>query len=931
VSGETGTGFADRQPSGDWLHVAETPRTSYPTAEPFDVVLTDGSTVRVRTAGPDDQALLAHFLRTLPAGSAYRRFVGPDESPEATARRVLDPDASSRVLLATSGSGQEMVGGGSLTTSGEGRARVALVIDEEMQGRGLGTMLLAHLAAIAHLEGIPTLEAEVRPEDAQMRRLFRRSGLPFRVVSDGSTLRFESSTAPTLEGVRAFEERESLATARAIRRVLRPESVAVVGASARRADAVGSRVLANLLTGGWPCRIHAVHPAAASIRGVKAVPSLSAIDEPLDLVVVAVPAPAVGDVAQEAAACGAAAVLVLSAGFAETGREGAQRQQTLVAICREGGMRLVGPNSLGVLCSEGDVHLNATFANVLPPSGRVALMSQSGAVGIALLDRAARLGIGISSFVSAGNKPDLSSNDFLQYWEHDDASALVLLYLESFGSPRNFLRIAGRVARHKPIVALKSGRTRVGARAAGSHTGGLVAASDVTVEALFRAAGVIRAETVTDFLGVASLLERQPLPRGRRVAIVTNAGGPAVMCADACVSAGLAVPSPPAAARDELAALVPEAASVSNPIDMLAAADAATFRAVVASVARGGWADAIVVIFVPVGRPLAEDYEGAVARPLDHLRTPPPVLWVDMSSARHADAGGALPTYDFPEDAARALALVADYAAWRAAPKSLPTLPPDAHVEEAVRFLRGAVNDEPRWLDPGEVATLCGLWGIPVVETLVVEDAAAAGPAAGALNRPVALKALAEGVIHKTDAGAVELGLVGEEAVLRAARAMTERLASTGSLLRGFIVQPMVEASVEMLVGVTQDPSFGAVVVCGAGGVRAEIDRDIAVRLAPLSPDDAREAIRSLRAHRLLEGWRGRPRCSIEALEDLVIRTGMLAETHPEVLELDFNPVAVTPDGAVVVDARMRAARAEPEAPWPAIGGTPPAHVALMR
>lgn len=899
--------------------------TSHP-ADGVDVVLRDGSTVHVRRGTPADAPLLQAFFERLSPDSRYNRFFASSVDLAERARDALEQQDDRRLaLLGVTGTPPAIVALGELLPIDADHAEVAFAVDDARRGQGLGTILLAHLAEAATAAGFLTLQAEVLSTNHRMLDVFRSSGLPFTVTQEGVTSHVEAPAALSREALGAFEQREATATAGAVGAVLAPESVAVVGAS-DTPGSVGGRVLANILAGGFTGQVHAVNRRGRRVAGMAAHRSLTELGAPVDLVVVAVPAATVADVARDAAAIGAHALLVLSAGFSETGGAGLERQRELLELCRSAGMRLVGPNCLGVLNTAPDVRLNATFALATPQPGGVGLMSQSGAVGIALLERAAGRGLGISSFVSAGNKADLSGNDFLQFWERDAATSVVLLYLESVGNPRNFARIARRVARAKPIVVLKSGRTHVGARAAASHTGALVAASDVTIDALFRHAGVIRAGTVAEFLDVAALLERQPLPGGDRVAIVTNAGGPGILCADACIAAGLEVPEPPEEVARSLRADLPAAASAGNPVDMLATADPATFARTVATVAaRDDWADAIIVIYVKVADTPPEAYEEAVRAAIADVDRAPPVLWVDMSSAPGRAAPSRLPAYAFPEEAAVALSRATAYGRWRHAPTDpLPGLE-DVRRQDAAQLIADRAGDEPRWLGPDDVVELCRCWGIPLIASHTVPDAATAAAAARSVGFPVALKAVAAGLTHKTEFGGVRLGLSGEDAVLTAAQTMRADIARAGFEIEAFIVQPVVDTSVEMLVGVTNDPRLGPLVVCGAGGVRAEVERDVAVRLAPIGPAEATDALRGLRTHRLLEGWRGAPPCDVGALADLVVRTGLMADAHPEIIELDFNPVAASPDGAMVLDARVRVGRPAPAAPWPAVGASPPA------
>jgi acyl-CoA synthetase (NDP forming) len=549
-------------------------------------------------------------------------------------------------------------------------------------------------------------------------------------------------------------------------------------------------------------------------------------------------------------------------------------------------------------------------------------MSQSGALGLAIVDYANALGLGLSSFVSVGNKADISGNDLLNYWEQDDRTSLVLLYLESFGNPRKFARIARRVARSKPVLAVKSGRSAAGARATSSHTGALLAASDVTVDALFRQAGVIRTDTLAELFDVASLLANQPASKGRRVGIVTNAGGPGIMCADACEAGGLEVVELSPELRTKLAEGLPAAASVTNPVDMLASAPAEHYRRTVELVVASGEVDAAIVIFIPPL--LTEPAEVASAVRAAAAAGTVPVLTVIMSADRlpHEpdEAGGRLPVYRFPEEAARALARAAEYGSWRERPEGrLPELP-GLRRDEAAGLLAAALaggpgESQPRWLAPDEVASLLDCYGLPLAEWRLAGTPEEAGAAAEELGGPVALKAVAPLLLHKTEARGVRLGLSGAEQVRAAAQEMAAAVAAAGHTVERFLVQRMVGDGVELLVGVVNDASFGPVVACGAGGTAVELLKDVAVRITPLTDRDAAEMVRSLATFPLLDGYRGAPKADVQALEDLLLRVSALVEAHPQVAELDCNPVKVLPDGAVVVDARVRVETATPALP----------------
>jgi acetyl coenzyme A synthetase (ADP forming)-like protein len=888
--------------------------TAYPAHREADVVLRDGSTVHVRPVRPEDLDAVRALFEGLSEESRWLRFFSGMYDADAVLRWATEVDYERRFgLVVTAGPERRLVAhaGWERLPDRADMAELALAIADDLQGRGLGTILLGQLAEAAHAAGVALLSAQVLPQNHQMLRVLRDSGLPLTVRSLPGVVLAELPTSPSPAVLDRFERREQLAAVAALRPVLAPGSVAVIGASRQRGT-VGGELFHNLLAGGFNGPVFPVNPGAEVVQSVLAYRSVLDVPGPVDLAVVAVPAAGVVGVARECAAKGVRALVVISAGFAETGPQGAERQRELLGVCREAGMRLIGPNCLGVINTDPAVRLDATFGPAVPVGGRVGFLSQSGALGLAIVSYANQLGLGLSGFVSVGNKADISGNDLLGYWGEDPRTDLVLLYLESFGNPRKFARIARRLGRTKPIVAVKSGRSVAGARATGSHTGALLAASDVTVDALFRQAGVIRTDTLSELFDVARLLASQPPPRGRRVGIVTNAGGPGIMCADACEAGGLEVVQLSERLRGELAAFLPREASTANPVDLLAAAPAGHHRRAVELVAGSGEVDAVIAIFIP---PLATDLAevaGAIREAAEAAPAEVPVLAVVMSAAggplELRGASRTLPSYAFPEDAARALARVATYGAWRSAPEGrVPELPGVRHDEAAAVLASAmAAGPLPRWLGPDEVAGLLGCYGLPLAPWRLAGGPEEAVAAAAELGGPVALKAVVPGLVHKTEAGAVRLALDGAEQVARAAAEMARRVAAAGHQLSGFLVQRMAEPGVELLVGVVHDPSFGPVVACGAGGTAVELLKDVAVRITPLTDLDAGQMVRSLATFPLLDGYRGAPRADVAAIEDLLLRVSALVDERPEVAELDCNPVMAGPDGAVIVDARVR-------------------------
>jgi acyl-CoA synthetase (NDP forming)/RimJ/RimL family protein N-acetyltransferase len=891
------------------------PATRESTDGAVDVALRDGSTLHVRPVVAADAPAMRAFFEGLSLESIGLRFFGVPNFDWATKWAVETDDAERHALVATTGPGHLIVAHGAYVRIDGERAEVAFVVADAWQGHGIATIMLGQLAAAARAHGITAFSAEVLPGNHRMIAVFRDSGFPVELRSRGDVIEVELPTSLSEAALERFEQRERTAAVAAMRSFLRPSSVAVIGASRRRGT-VGGEVVHNLLSAGFGGAVHPVNLRAQTVEGRRAYVSIADVPGPVELAVVAVPAADVAGVARECGAAGVRALLVLSSGFADAGAAGARRQRELLAICREAGMRLVGPNCLGVLNAARDVRLHATYAGAMPPPGRVGFLSQSGGLGVATIEAAGRLGLGMSSFVSVGNKADISGNDLLQYWEEDPDTDVVLLYLESFGNPRRFARIARRVSRTKPIVAVKGGRSAAGAHAAASRTGAFLSASDVTVDALFEQAGVVRVDTVHELLDAATLLCAQPAPAGSRVAIVSNARGPGILCADACNADGLDVVKLPARVRRRLGKLLPVEASLANPIDLHATASGEHYREAIEVLIDAGACDAIVTICAqPLGSAGSEVARAidAVARSARGVTLASVVMGPPAPARRSGEPH--VPRFAFPEDAARALAHAGRYGRWRARPAGVVREPAGCRPDQAAAIIAGALAAGAGWLGPAEVASLLDCYGLPLLPTRVVRTAAAATLAAAELDGPVALKAIASSLIHKSEVGAVRLGLRSGVQVRRAAREIRAAVTAAGHRLEGFAVQAMVEGGVELLVGVTQQPSFGPVIVCGPGGPTAEPVGGAAVRITPLTDVDAREMMHSLGPFAPLDVPGAASSPDREALQDVLLRLSALVEAHVEVAELDLNPLVALPDGAVVVDARVRLEAPPPRRP----------------
>jgi acetyl coenzyme A synthetase (ADP forming)-like protein len=895
------------------------PLSSPDTTEPDFLTLRDGSTVGVHIAGRDDGEALAEFFRRLSPESRWRRFFSLTlPRPELIASLCVSDPRSGLTLVATRVQDGErrILATGSYLARGERTAEVALAVADGFHGKGLGTLLLERLALVAVRHGFTHFWAVSQADNQAMLEVFRESGFALTERPEHGEVEVDLTLAPTEAGLARLEMRHRVATVASLSPFFRPRSVAVVGAS-RKPAAIGHQLLAALIQGKFRGAVYPVNPKAAVIEGLRSYPSVRELPEAVDLAVLAVPPDAVLSVVDDCAACGVRALLVISAGFAEVGRPGAQLQKCLVEKVREYGMRLIGPNCLGLLSTDPAVRLNATFVPYFPPRGGVAMSSDSGALGLAALAVAGRLGLGISSCVSVGNRADVSSNDLLEYWEEDPATQVVLLYLESFGNPRRFARIARRVSRRKPIIAVKAGRTRAGRRAAGSHTAAL-AAADVAVDALFHQSGILRAETLEEMFYLAAALGSQPLPAGRRVAIVTNAGGPAILYADACEVAGLAVPDLSEKTRAQLAAFLPRAASVGNPIDMIASATPEDFGRAIRTVLSSGEVDALVAIAVATGmcpagaaaRVIAQSAEAAHAASAAGT----PVLACLMPEQAGLSLAGSrkekVPCYAFPEAAARVLGKAAAYAEWRARLRGRAPDFADMDLPSVRALCQASLAQRGSgWLSTEESRRVLQAARLPVAPGGLARTATEAAALARQLGFPVAVKLASQRLIHKTEIGGVCLDLGDEAAVRKAFEEIHRRLARDNQLdaMEGVLVQAMISGGTEVLVGVTHDPLFGPLVAFGLGGIHVEILGDVCFRVTPVTDQDAREMVQGIRGYRLFQGYRGHPAADVPALEDLLLRVSRLVEEVPEISELDLNPVFALPpgQGCRIVDARI--------------------------
>ena len=882
------------------------------------LVLRDGSVASVRPASPAEAPGLARVFCGLSEESRRLRFMGAIDPPSALIEQfcATDPLHMLTLVAVRRVSGQEtIVATATYIAVAPAVAEVAFAVADAFQGKGIASLLLERLATSASATGFSAFVAETFADNAAMLDVFRDSGFVTKSRTTMGSVHVELTLTPSAEAVRSAEARRRNATVASLAPILAPRSVAVIGASADRLN-IGARVLLGLRSNGFAGALHAVHPQATHVQGIAAVPTARDLPSGVDLAIVAVPAPAVLGVAEDCAAAGVKALVVLSAGFAETGAEGRARQKALVEKVRTSGMRMVGPNCMGLLNLAPSVRMNASFSPIVPTPGRVAFSSQSGALGIAVLALARSRGVGLSAFVSIGNKGDVSTNDLLEYWESDPTTRVVLLYLESFGNPRRFSRLARRIGRTKPIVALKAGRTAAGRQAAGSHTAALASRSEAA-DALFLQCGVIRAETMDEMFDIAAFLDAQPIPPGRRVAILTNGGGPGILAADACEAAKLEVAALSTHTTQDLASFLPASASVQNPVDLIASAEPEAFRRAVRTLMLAPEVDALIVIVTPIDPAKTQAIWTAAEAGLQEARaagaTGKPIVACAMaddarSERRHEPDAEAIPVCMFPENAVRALGKAADYGALRSRPAGFFCAFDDLRPEDARAVCRTALAARGEgWLTTGEIRRVLSAFGIPLVDGGVAATPGEACDIAAGVGYPVVAKLASTAITHKSDLGLVRTNLVDERAVRQATDELLRRAAELpGCPSEGVLVEPM-RSGLETIVGVTSDPSFGRLVAFGMGGTAVEVYADVRFRIAPLTDRDAADLVREPRASQLLRGLRGQAPRDVASLEDMLLRVSCLADEIHEITELDLNPVLVQAEGqgAVAVDARI--------------------------
>ena len=880
------------------------------------VILRDGQSLKVRPINPSDKEKLKDLFYRLTPQTRYLRFgymksyISDQELDYFTV--VNPPDTYAYVALTGEGEEERIVGVGRWFLSPDGRtAEIAFVVEDTIQVKGIGTAMLEQLAEVAAKYRIKRFVARVLPENTRMLDVFESSGFSItkRIFEGAYELIFNLEEQEEFSKRQAY--REHIAGSAGVRRIFYPRSIAVIGAS-RDPERVGGKVFRNMLFAGFSGVVFPVNPKTTSVGGVLSYPTVEHVPGDVDVAVIVVPAEQVLEVIDQCARKGVIGVIIISAGFSESGPEGSERQRLLREKALSYGMRVIGPNCLGIMNTDPETSLNAAMAGQMPQRGSVSISSHSGALGIALLDYVKSNNLGIAHFASIGNRIDISSNDLLEFWEDDDNTKVILLYLETFGNPRRFSRIARRLTRKKPIIAVKAGRSEVGGRAATSHTGAL-AGSDIAVDVLFRQAGVIRVNTIEEMFNVTKNLAHQPLPKGPRLAVLTNAGGPGVLAVDAAIGCGLSVPPLSEETRQKLAQLLPKEASLANPVDMIASATGEQFGKALAIILEDPSIDAAVVINIPV-RPYKEVASGIQKEMAGYAGEKTVIACFMMSGTNDVEIRFAsdrlVPVYMFPEDAIQAFFHSYTYSRYRTLKAGIVPVFPETDEEKARKYLEpSAVLKKGGWLPPETALGLLKEYGIPAAETKVAFSAGEAAEAALEIGFPVVMKLRSTTITHKTDVQGVLLGLRSEDEVIQGYKEIKTRLegAGQGKAMEGVILQPLVKGGEEVILGMSFDPVFGPLVMVGLGGIQVELMKDVAFSIHPLTDIDPDYMFSQLKGLPLLQGWRGSLPKDIDALREVLLRFSALIEDLPEITAVEINPLMVFDQGkgTLAVDARI--------------------------
>lgn len=878
--------------TADSTSVEEPSGREYPAHWEADVVLRDGRTAHLRPIRPADADGLVEFYELVSDQSKYFRFFAPmPQLSERDLHRFTHVDHRSRVAFVLTVA-EQIIAVASYERLDTGDAEVAFLVQDAHQGRGIGQLMLEHLAQAARERGVHRFVAEVLPENQRMLQVFHEQGYQVTGGWDEGVMHLEFNIDPTDTAMGVMAAREHRAEAASINAFLSARSIAVIGAS-RRSDTIGAALVRNLVLADYAGTIYVVNPAARAVSGMPAYARVGDIPGEVDVAIVAVPAEAVQDVVLDCAAKGVHGLVVISSGFAETGEAGRQRQRRLVGLARSYGLRLIGPNALGVINTAADVSLNASLSPIMPPRGRAGFFCQSGALGSAILEKVQGRGLGLSTFVSAGNRADVSGNDLLQYWEEDETTEVVLLYLESIGNPRKFSRIARRVSRSKPVIAVRSGRTTQGVPM--GHVVRTIAAPEAAVDAMFRQAGVIQVDTLDEMFDVAQLLAHQPLPMGPRVAVVGNSDALSLLASDAAAASGL---------------------EVSRAVALGVEAGAEDFEDALDEVIDDPQVDGVVVIYIPplnAGGASVANALAAVAEQSDKPmvstflgREGVPELLRVPDLAGNTAGRGSVPSYPAVEQAVRALSRVVEYAGWRG------RLPEDEEPLEGVdhdaaeRMIAEVLIGAPagRDLQFSECHRLLSCYGIDLWERISVASTEEAIDAAERLGWDVVLKATAEPLRQRPDLAHVWRNIDDAEEMRHAYSALTRIV--TGETDPGFVVQKTAPPGVPVRFDGLEDPLFGPAVSFSISGALTELVGDKAYLIPPVSNQDAADAVRSIKAAPLLFGHRGSEAVDVAGVEDLFRRVACLKNDLQQVVTIDLSLVHATADGVKVLDAAIR-------------------------
>jgi len=868
-----------------------------------DVVISDGSVVTVREVTERDEELIREFLNSLSITTLAYRFLSAGINKEEVVKAMVYTNKGFSLIALRGG---KVIGHCSYYITSPKRAEIGIVISDKFQGKGLGTKLLEVLSEIAYRKGIEIFDAYVSTENTQMLKVLRDLGFPMETKIEGEVVKVTFPTSIDQKVIDTFERRDAISAINAMKTFLYPRSIAVIGASRDR-NSISGRIFWNIIEGGFKGVVYPVNKNSKVVQSLKTYSSIKEINDDIDIAVIAVPAEEVVNVARQCAEKGVKGIVVISSGFAEIGGEGLKRQEELLNICRLSGMRLIGPNCLGLINTDNKVTLNLQFSPFKANEGNIGFFSQSGALGIALIRFTSSIGLGISSFVSAGNKADISGNDLLNYWENDERTKVILLYLESFGNPRKFVRIAKRVTKKKPVIVVKGGRTSAGLRAAGSHTEAMVSSSNITLDALFKQTGIIRTDNLSEMMDVACLLSSQPRPKGKRVGIITNAGGAGILLVDSLEDLGLEVPELSEETREKLRKFLPKEASIRNPVDMIASAKPEHYYMAVKEVSQDSNVDIIAIIYLPPNEIPPEEVGKEIIkamRELSERKTTVAIMMTSHTSTNFIRDGDLMiPVYPFPENASKAIYHAVSYSQWLSRPEG-KTIKVSANKEEAISIIARKLSRGGGWLSEEEAFSLLRAYSIPIAETYFARDLNELRSLSNSVKGKLAVKCLVSEVIHKSDIGAISLNLDSSN-YFEKAKEIYDRLKSKGYEVRGFLVQEMVNDGIEMLVGIVNDNTFGPLVACGFGGIYTEVFKDIDARLIPLTEEDIEEMMNSLKASKILKGARGK-KYDIQALKDVIRKVSKMAEDLEEIVELDLNPVIVLEEGAKVVDVKVR-------------------------